>query len=119
MATFNLTRVRVMRDSMCLAEARDQLIQTNVVIRRAAAKASLVKSPTDVGTEEPSEFVLPGVINITGLDKFNFAIVNTLGDHGEFRVGNFKAERSNSFASRRNIDRVKLPQILYKDLISF
>jgi hypothetical protein len=71
------------------------------------------------GTEEPSEFVLPGVISIPGLDKFNFAIVNTFGDYREFRVGNLKAERLNSFASRRDIDRVKLPQISYKNLFSF
>ena len=64
------------------------------------------------GTEEPGEFVLPGVINIAGLDKFNFTIVNAFRDHGEFRVGNLKVECLNSFASRRYIDEVELPHIL-------
>jgi hypothetical protein len=63
------------------------------------------------GIEKPWEFALPGVTDIAGADKFNFPIVNTFGDHGEFRVGNLKAKRMNLFASGRDIDRVELPQI--------
>ena len=47
-------------------------------------------------------------------------LMDQLGEqYGEFRVGNLKAKCVNSFAFRRDIDRVELPQIFYKDLVSF